>query len=75
MTLPALKSTDAFKSSHVLIAGIPWPRHKLFAIVAGFIALLMVGAVTTSAAPAVLIGAAVAVVVALSVRAVDYRRD
>lgn len=68
MTGPALKSSE------VLIAGVPWPRHKLYAIVAGFIALLLVGALTTSAAPAVLGGTAVAIVVAVAVRAVDYRR-
>lgn len=54
--------------STVLVAGVPWPRHKLFALVAGMLTLLVVGVVTASAAPAVLGAAAVAVIVGLVVR-------
>jgi hypothetical protein len=53
----------------VLVAGVPWPRHKLFAVIAGFVTLLLVGMMTTSAAPAVLSGAGVAVAVGLALRA------
>jgi hypothetical protein len=56
-------------SSDVLVAGVPWPRHKLFAVIAGFVTLLLVGMMTTSAAPAVLSGAGVAVAVGLALRA------
>ena len=69
MTLPALSSTD------VLVAGVPWPRHKLFAVIAGLLTLVIVGVATTSAAPAVLGGAAVAVVVGLTLRALTHPRD
>lgn len=69
MTLPALSSTD------VLVAGVPWPRHKLFAVIAGLVALLVVGAVTTSAAAAVLGGTAVALVVGLTLKALAHPRD
>jgi hypothetical protein len=55
-------------SSDVLVAGVPWPRHKLFAVIAGFVTLLLVGMATTSAAPAVLSGAGVAVAVGLALR-------
>jgi uncharacterized membrane protein YqjE len=69
VTLPALSSTD------VLVAGVPWPRHKLFAVIAGLVALLVVGAVTTSAAAAVLGGTAVALVVGLTLKALAHPRD
>lgn len=52
----ALTSTD----SYVRIAGVPWPIYKLVALGAGLLTLLVVGAVTTQAAPAVLSAAAVA---------------
>ncbi|HEX2285249.1 MAG TPA: hypothetical protein VHI10_10590 [Mycobacterium sp.] len=42
----------------VLIAGVPWPVYKLVALAVGFLVLVIVGMVTTSAAPAVLGGAA-----------------
>lgn len=40
------------------IAGVPWPAYKLVALAAGLAVLLVVGALTTSAAPAVLAAAA-----------------
>ena len=49
----------------MLVAGVPWPRHKLFAVIAGFVTLLLVAALTASAALSVLGGAAVAIVVGL----------
>ena len=61
--------TGPTHTSNVLVAGVPWPRHKLFAVIAGFVTLLLVGMVTTSAAPAVLSGAGVAVAVGLALRA------
>jgi hypothetical protein len=45
-------------NSHVRIAGVPWPTYKLIALVVGFAVLAIVAAVTASAAPAVLSGAA-----------------
>ncbi|CAM2825321.1 hypothetical protein BST27_04800 [Mycobacterium intermedium] len=62
MTLPALNASD------VPIAGVPWPRHKLHAIIAGLVAFLVVGVVTTSAAPAVLIGAGIGVAVGVALK-------
>ncbi len=58
-------------TTDVLVAGVPWPRHKLFAVIAGLATLLLVGVFTASAAPSVLGGAAVAIVVgsALKVQA------
>ncbi|ORV40382.1 hypothetical protein AWC02_18580 [Mycolicibacter engbaekii] len=43
----------------VAIAGVPWPTYKLVALALGFLALVIVGAVTSSAAAAVLTGAGV----------------
>jgi hypothetical protein len=66
--------TGPTHTSNVLVAGVPWPRHKLFAVIAGFVTLLLVGMVTTSAAPAVLSGAGVAVAVGLALRALTQPR-
>jgi hypothetical protein len=76
MTGPALlRSFAAPNNSEVLVAGVPWPRHKLFAVLAGLVTLLLVGAVTASAAPAVLGGAGVAVMVGLALKALEHPHD
>ena len=62
-------------TSDVLVAGVPWPRHKLFAVIAGLVALLVLGGITTSAAPSVLGGAAAALVVGLSLKALAPPRS
>lgn len=41
----------------VPIAGVPWPAYKLVALATGLVALLIVGAVTSNAAAAVLTAA------------------
>jgi hypothetical protein len=69
MTQPVIDSTT------VLVAGVPWPRHKVFAVVAGVLTLLLVGAVTASAGPAVLGGAGVAVAVGLVSKVLTDQRD
>ncbi|KZS74658.1 hypothetical protein A4G29_24510 [Mycobacterium kansasii] len=60
-----LRSFAAPNNANVLIAGVPLPRHKLFAVIAGFAALVLLGVVTMSAAAAVLGAAAVGIVVGL----------
>jgi hypothetical protein len=65
----------AAKPADVLVAGVPWPRHKLFAVIAGLVTLLLVGAVTASGAAAVLGGAAVAVAVGLTLRMLAHPHD
>jgi hypothetical protein len=69
MTQPVIDSTT------VLVAGVPWPRHKVFAVVAGVLTLLLVGAVTASAGPAVLGGTGVAVAVGLVSKILTDQRD
>ena len=64
--------TSPTRSPDVLIAGVPWPRHKLFAVIAGLVTLLLVGALTTSAAPSVLGATAAAVVVGLVLKALTH---
>ncbi|GAB3010801.1 hypothetical protein [Mycobacterium bourgelatii] len=68
MTLPALNTSD------VLIAGVPWPRHKLFAVIAGLVAFLVVGVVTTSTAAAVLSGAGVGLAVGVALKMLAHPR-
>lgn len=53
------------KPAGVLVAGVPWPAHKLVALLAGLVTLLIVGVLTASAAPSVLAAAAVAVTAGL----------
>jgi hypothetical protein len=50
-------------STEVRIAGVPWPAYKLIALAVGALVLVVVGLATMSAAPAVLGGAAAAVLV------------
>ncbi|ORB86908.1 hypothetical protein B1987_27625 [Mycobacterium kansasii] len=64
-TAERLRSFAAPNNADVLVAGVPWPRHKLFAVIAGFAALMLLGAVTTSAAAAVLGATAVGIVIGL----------
>ncbi|TFV60706.1 hypothetical protein E4P42_04285 [Mycobacterium sp. PS03-16] len=49
--------------AEIPVAGVPWPAYKLLALAVGFLVLVVVGAATMSAAPAVLSGAAAATVV------------
>lgn len=58
----------------VLIAGVPWPRYKLVALVVGAVVLVAVGVVTASAAPAVLTAAAAGTAVWLGLRGAALRR-
>ncbi|WP_167102329.1 hypothetical protein [Mycobacterium sp. DL592] len=61
-----VRSALTSPESRVCIAGVPWPLYKLVAVGAGLLVLAVVGAVTTSAAPAVLTAAAVATVIWLT---------
>ena len=67
--------TGPMHTADVLVAGVPWPRHKLFAVIAGLVTLLVLGVLTTSAAPSVLGGAAVAMVVGMSLKALTPPRS
>lgn len=49
--------------SDVPIAGVPWPAYKLVALLFGALVLLVIGAVTASAAAAVLSAAGTATAV------------
>jgi len=53
------RSTAARITCDVSIAGVPWPAYKVIALVLGALVALAVGVATTTAATAVLAGAAV----------------
>ncbi|MBV8930091.1 MAG: hypothetical protein JO152_13295 [Mycobacteriaceae bacterium] len=58
----------------VPIAGVPWPRYKVIAIVLGVVVSVLTGLLTINAAPAVLAGAASAAVVWLALGALQRPR-
>jgi hypothetical protein len=56
------------------IAGVPWPRYKVVALLVGLIVAGIVGLVTMTAAPAVLTGAAVGTLIWLAQGSVQHFR-
>ena len=56
-TAEQFRSIVAPQSPDVPIAGVPWPRYKVIALVLGAAVALLVGLLSMSAAPAVLAGA------------------
>lgn len=56
------RSTVARAACDVSVAGVPWPAYKVIALLAGLATFLVVGALTMSAAPAVLSAAGIATV-------------
>lgn len=58
----------------ILIAGVPWPRYKVAALLAGLATLLVVAVLTASAAASVLAAAGVAGVVGLLLRMLPQSR-
>ncbi len=69
-----IRSIAPAKTSEVRIAGVPWPLYKVIALLVGLAVALVVGAVATNAAPAVLGGAAVGTVVWLVLGSVQHYR-
>jgi hypothetical protein len=57
-TAEHIRSIATSKTTEVTIAGVPWPRYKVVALVVGLIVAFVVGVVTMNPAPAVLAGAA-----------------
>jgi hypothetical protein len=62
-TAEHIRSIASSNTTEVTIAGVPWPRYKLVALVVGLAVMLIVGGATMTAAPAVLAGAAAGTVV------------
>ncbi len=62
-TAQQFRSAVAQPNDGIEIAGVEWPTYKVLALVLGFLVLVVVGTVTTSAGPAVLAGAGAATVV------------
>ncbi|HZU48230.1 MAG TPA: hypothetical protein VFA16_13410 [Mycobacterium sp.] len=74
MTTP-LQLRSLVSPEEVLVAGVPWPRYKVLALITGFAALLLVGVVTTRATPSVLTATGVALCVGLVLRALQQHRQ
>lgn len=53
-----IRSTVARATCDVSVAGVPWPAYKVIALLLGALVALIVAVAATSAAPAVLAGAA-----------------
>lgn len=56
-TAEHIQSIAASNKTEVAIAGVPWPRYKVLALVVGAVVAVVVGIVNMSAAPAVVAGA------------------
>jgi tetrahydromethanopterin S-methyltransferase subunit E len=65
-TAEHIRSIASSNTAEVAIAGVPWPRYKIVALIAGLVVALVVGIITMNPAPAVLAGAAVAALVWLA---------
>jgi hypothetical protein len=71
-TAEHIRSIASSNTQEVTIAGVPWPRYKVVALVIGFLAAVVVGIVTMTAGPAVVSGAAVGALVWLLGAAAHY---
>jgi hypothetical protein len=61
-------------SNTVTIAGVPWPRYKVLALLVSLLAALVVGIVTMSPAAAVLTGAGAGTLVWLALAGTQHLR-
>jgi hypothetical protein len=52
--------------TEISVAGVPWPTHKVIALIVGALVLVVVGLFTASLGPAVLTAAAVATLIWLT---------
>jgi hypothetical protein len=57
-TAEHIRSIASSNTGEVTIAGVPWPRYKVVALVVGIVVTFVVGIATLNPAPAVLAGAA-----------------
>ena len=62
-TVDHLRQAVTQPAATVSIAGVPWPAYKVVALLLGLIVAVLVAALTTAAAPAVLSGAGVTTLV------------
>jgi hypothetical protein len=71
-TAEHIRSIASSKNSELKLAGVPWPRYKVAALVVGLVVGLLVGLVTMNAAPAVLVGAGAGTLVWLTMGAAQH---
>ena len=74
-TAEHIRSIVTSKTTEVTIAGVPWPRYKVVALVVGLIVAVVVGVVTMNPAPAVLAGATAGTLAWLVLGAAARSRD
>jgi hypothetical protein len=74
-TAEHIRSIATSKAGAVTIAGVPWPRYKVVALVVGIVVALVVGVVTMNPAPAVIAGAAAGALAWLALGAAARSRD
>jgi hypothetical protein len=74
-TAEHIRSIASSNTAEVTIAGVPWPRYKLVALVLGLVVMLLVGVATMNPAPAVLAGAAIGTLVWLAFGSLQRLRD
>ncbi len=60
-------------TGEIMVAGVPWPAYKVWALVLGLVVFTVVLVVTSTASPAVLSGAACAAAVWIG-HGVSHRR-
>ncbi|KAA0115717.1 hypothetical protein [Mycolicibacterium sp. P9-22] len=60
--------------TEISVAGVPWPTHKVIALIVGAMVLVVVGLVTASAGPAVLAAAGMGTLVWLAGGMSDRRQ-
>jgi hypothetical protein len=74
-TAEHIRSIASSNTAEVNIAGVPWPRYKVAALLVGLVATLVVGIATINAAPSVLAGAATGTLVWLVLGSIQRFRD
>ncbi|MDT5013239.1 MAG: hypothetical protein QOH57_4856 [Mycobacterium sp.] len=73
-TAEHIGSIASSKSPELTIAGVPWPRYKVVALLIGLVVAALVGIATMTAGTAVLAGAAVGTVIWLAQSSLQHIR-
>jgi hypothetical protein len=74
-TAEHIRSIASSNTAEVTIAGVPWPRYKVVALIVGLVVALVVGIATMNPAPAVLAGAGVGTLVWLAFGSIPRFRN
>jgi hypothetical protein len=74
-TADHIRSIASSNTAEVTIAGVPWPRYKVIALVMGLVVTLLVGIAVMNPAPAVVAGTAVGTLVWLAFGSIQRFRN